>query len=604
MSNPMAGLRLILRLIPRLWVQMIVLSGLGLTASILDMFAIGMVVLILQFAFGTVELVEGFGPLGVVANFAAHLASSDGTLIAILIVAIVVSQSVLTTSYSGLASRLRLQAYQTFRETIFANWLLAPACTDRRQSAGGMVNTIQIVTWEAADASFQYCSLAIAVVTAGVYIIVMAVTSLSLTAIALVISASAFLVLNTISQKLRAQGERSLRQKEELSAHLVASLHTLRTIKLFRFAGSVTRRSNLLSKALRRTFDKIVLLETAIKPISDIAGVAILGVVVGTAFYLQYPAAIIVGFMIVLYRTQPRILAVHQILAQLARLQPSVLLIAEHMRATPEQETGHTFKGLRNWLSLKSVSYSYDAHRAPAIRDVNLEIKKGAMTALLGRSGAGKSTIVNLIVRLLEPKHGQILCDGVPIQSFSRDSWLQHIAVSGQEIELINGSLRENLLMGATTISEAQLWRAIDVAGAREIVSSLPDGLHSAVGPGGLRLSGGEQQRLCLARSLSAGADILILDEATNAIDAAMELSIYDGIRDAYPDLTLVVVAHRPAVAELADYVAVIDGGQVVEYGQPQDLARRKNGTFSLLVNRSRGVPCEDDSRVHDLVRV
>ena len=584
-----SGARLVFDLLPGMRGHVAMLTLLGCATSVLDTLAIGVVLLVLQFALDATQTVEGYGALGIVVNFAYELSQRDGWVIGAVIFGILVSHSVLGASYEGLASHLRLQAYQSFRERVFANWIGSELHSLDCKDPGEMVNTVQNETWEAAECVFQFCSLAVAAAMTAVYVFVMAATSPILTAVSASLAILAVVVVGSVRRRLSERSQDSIRQKEALSRHFIGNLHALRTIKAFRAEDAAVHKSNMLSSTLRRTFESIVLLEAAIKPVTGIVSAAALGAVLLVALRLDVPGTVILGFVIVLYRAQPRVQIVFQTLGRLARTLPSVATVAEHVKpvAQTNDDGLDTFGGFENQIRFRGVCFAYPATGTQVIRNLSLTLRKGEMTAVLGASGAGKSTMINLLLRFVEPDDGTITCDGVPIQSFTRASWLERVAVAGQDVELIDGSVRENLLMGTTNTTESRMWQALSVAGAADMVRGLPRGLDAEVGSRGVSLSGGQRQRLCLARALLVDTELLVLDEATNAVDATVERSIYARIREAYPRLTMLVVAHRAAVGMLADHVIVMSEGQVIESGTPGELAEKGESVFGRLTETS-----------------
>jgi ABC-type multidrug transport system fused ATPase/permease subunit len=588
-----SGARLALGLLPEARPRVALLIALGAATSVLDTVVIGLVILLLQFAFGAVQPVEGYGALGLVANFAYGVSTLDIWAIGAITFGILLAHSTLGASYEGLTSHVRLQAYQSFRERVFANWIESDLQADAKRGPGAMVNTIQNETWEAADAVFQYCTLAIAGAITAVYILVLAATSLMLTGIAAALGLISVVLVGVVRSRLFERSQVSIEQKEGLARHLVGNLNALRTLKAFRAERAAVEKSNHLSSALRRTFEQIVLLETAIKPLGDVVNAAVLGTILVVAWSLEYPGTIILGFVIVLFRAQPRAQVVYQTLGRLARSQPSVLTVSRHMTPPPrrDSEGSEDFGGLEHEIRFSAVHYAYSGSDVPVLENLDVVLTRGEMTAVLGPSGAGKSTLINLLLRFAEPQRGAITCDGVPIARFSRSSWLRRVAVAGQDVELIDGTVRENLLIANPGAGEDEAWRALEIAGVADVVHGLPRGLDAEVGSRGVHLSGGQRQRICLARALLVDADILILDEATNAVDLATEQAIYERIRAERPQLTLLVVAHRSAIGRMADRIVVLEEGRIVEDGPPEELLGRPVGTVAALVGATEPTP-------------
>jgi ABC-type multidrug transport system fused ATPase/permease subunit len=222
-------------------------------------------------------------------------------------------------------------------------------------------------------------------------------------------------------------------------------------------------------------------------------------------------------------------------------------------------------------IRYENVGFSY-AEGLPALKHVSFHAPPGTTTALVGATGAGKSTLVNLLVRFYEYDSGQIYVDDKPIREYDLPTLREAIGVVTQESFLFNGSIRENLLMGKPGAADAELWRAIDAANARQFIERLPQGVESVVGERGVKLSVGEKQRLSIARALLKDPPILILDEATASVDTATERLIQEALEHLMANRTSIVIAHRLSTIVHADQILVLDHGRVIERGSHDEL--------------------------------
>jgi ATP-binding cassette, subfamily B, bacterial len=222
-------------------------------------------------------------------------------------------------------------------------------------------------------------------------------------------------------------------------------------------------------------------------------------------------------------------------------------------------------------IRYENVSFSY-VEGLSALRQISFHALPGTTTALVGATGAGKSTLVNLLVRFYEFDSGQIYVDDKPIGEYHLRTLREAIGVVTQESFLFNGSIRENLLMGKPTATDAELWGAVDAANARQFIERLPQGMESVVGERGVKLSVGEKQRLSIARALLKDPPILILDEATASVDTATERLIQGALEHLMANRTSIVIAHRLSTIVHADHILVLDHGRVIERGTHHEL--------------------------------
>src|SRR5262249_25475455 len=268
-----------------------------------------------------------------------------------------------------------------------------------------------------------------------------------------------------------------------------------------------------------------------------------------------------------LYRLQPRLLSFTSAQAALLGLHASMKAVVdtliERSPAGRARAEGR-FHGLCKSVRLENVGFTYqDANRA-ALVDVSFEARRGSMTAIVGASGAGKSTLLDLLLRFQEPQTGRIVVDGVPLDRFDLTSWRSHIAVVSQDPLVFDAPVAGNIASGPLEASEADMVNAARLACAESFVGELPMGYDTLVGERGTQLSGGQRQRIALARALIRNADILILDEATNALDSLTEKAFQDTLARFGDSHTIFVVAHRLATIEQADTIIVLDAGRIV----------------------------------------
>ncbi len=223
-------------------------------------------------------------------------------------------------------------------------------------------------------------------------------------------------------------------------------------------------------------------------------------------------------------------------------------------------------------VTFENVSFTYPTSNRSALSNINLNAKPGEMIALVGPSGSGKSTFINLVIGFLRPQSGEIAIDGKDLSKFDLRTYRRHISVVPQESVLFEGSVRDNVTYGLGSVSDKRVSQALEAANASEFVAELPDGVDTLVGERGARISGGQKQRLAIARALIRNPRILILDEATSALDSQSETAIQSALELLMKDRTTFVVAHRLSTVRRADLILVLDKGQLVEQGTHDQL--------------------------------
>lgn len=238
-------------------------------------------------------------------------------------------------------------------------------------------------------------------------------------------------------------------------------------------------------------------------------------------------------------------------------------------------------------ITFEDLSFSYDQEggRKDTLRNINLEIKPGEVVAFVGPSGGGKSTLVNLLPRFYRPKSGRIVLDQIPIEEIVLTDLRKQIAFVSQDVILFNDTIAANVAYGSSTgdaIDRGRVIEALEAANLSNLLSELPDGIDTQIGDNGNRLSGGQRQRLAIARAIYKDAPILILDEATSALDSESERQVQEALDRLMAGRTTLVIAHRLSTIEHADNIAVLDRGEIVEYGPHRELIT-KNGLYASL---------------------
>jgi ATP-binding cassette subfamily B protein/subfamily B ATP-binding cassette protein MsbA len=294
---------------------------------------------------------------------------------------------------------------------------------------------------------------------------------------------------------------------------------------------------------------------------------------------------VLVAYVFVIYRIMPRISTLNGQLGIVANQWPFAVRLAEILNPAGKEVEylpGKAINELREGIEIRTVTLRYPGSERDALHQVSFTIPKGSMVAVVGSSGSGKSTLVNLMLGLYWPTAGEILVDGIKLQSYDLATWRNLIGVVDQETSIFSTSVAENIRFGKPDATDAEVVAAARTANADTFIGAMPQGYATEVGDRGHRLSGGQRQRLAIARAVIHDPTLLLFDEATSALDSHSEQLIQASLEELRKERTLLVIAHRLSTIAKADAIIVLDNGEIVEQGTHGELLAR-HGRYAAM---------------------
>ncbi len=383
------------------------------------------------------------------------------------------------------------------------------------------------------------------------------------------------LSLGRVISNIRHISSRFVQATVTLNEHIVEFLSGLRVIHTFsREHYAIQRTGNAIDESVRARRLALVW-KGAVDPIVETTAVVGLACFLALGFWLVENEGLttlprLAMFVIVMFRLLPRISTLNAQVAGISNDLPYAERVANILQQDDKRymvEGVRSFNKLANQIVFDKVSLQYSGEEKVAVSDLSFTIEKGQTIAFVGASGSGKSTIVNLLLRLYDPTVGQISADGVDLRELQLSGWRERIGVVDQDTFIFNSSIAENIRLGRLNATREEIITAAQVANAHEFIMELSDGYETVVGNRGYRLSGGQRQRIAIARAVLRDPDILIFDEATSALDSQSEQLIQVSLENLRQGRTVILIAHRLSTIILADRIYVLEAGGIIEQG-------------------------------------
>jgi subfamily B ATP-binding cassette protein MsbA len=479
------------------------------------------------------------------------------------------------------------------RSRIFDGLMSAPISFWDRRDPGKVLDTLANESWRTTQA-FQYLSSsAMHGCTIAVFTMLLLLISWKLTVVAALGLIAISVGIRFATRPIKRLGEDAVRTNAELGARMWDGVAGIRCIHALSIEMEKRQRFVAISDHVRRAFLKLELVGSVAQPVAEVFHAGLLMAVLFWLLPSGASAPAMLVFLLLLFRLQPHVSQLQSSWISLDGMAGSVQDVWELCSSTctePAQSGAIAFQTLEDALYFDDVTFRYPDETRAALDRVSLRIPARKVTAIVGPSGAGKTTIIHLICRFYDTAAGAIRADGNSLPQLDVRSWRGRIGLASQDTHLFSTSIYENIGLGNRDASDEEILRAAILANAHEFISQLPEGYRTFVGERGLRLSGGQRQRVALARAFVREPEILLLDEATNALDATTEDAISRTLSDMRGKSTIVVVAHRLSTILAADQVIVLNEGRAVQQGTPTDLME-SDGPFSELFRAPHARP-------------
>ena len=478
---------------------------------------------------------------------------------------------------------------QTVRQQVFDAYMRLPAAFFGREASGHQISRITFTSEQVANAATDSLKTVITDSLMVVYmLLVMLTTSAYLTLSLLVLVPCVGLIVTVVSRRYRRISKRIQGNMGSVTSAVEESVGAHREVRIYGGQERETRRFFDVAERARLLNLKISSTGALSSATIQTVGAAALALMVFLATRPAVLSNISPGAFMAVLTAMGSILPSLKRLAGVQSAMQRGISAAEDLfeiiDMPPERDAGtQTLDRTRGDIVFKDVQLVYPRNQFPALRGVDLTCRPGTVTALVGRSGSGKSSLVSLLPRFYEPSGGQILLDGHDYQAYTLPSLRRQIAWVGQSVVLFDDTVANNIAYGELGgASEEAIVAAAEAANAMEFIQKLPGGIHAPIGQAGNMLSGGQRQRIAIARAILKNAPILVLDEATSALDTESERLIQDALQRLMRDRTTLVIAHRLSTIEHADQIAVMEQGKVTELGSHRELLAQ-GGTYAAL---------------------
>ncbi len=471
------------------------------------------------------------------------------------------------------------------RKQLFIQLLRLPVTFYDTSSSGVLLSKMVYDVEQLAEASSSVITVLIRdSLTIIALLIMLMYYSVWLTLILIAVTPILAWLVMYVSKRFRKLSHRIQKSMGNVSTVSEEIIEANREIKIFGGQSYEIRQFGEINNHNRRQFLRLAVTNALSSPVIQFIVAIAFALMIFFAFRLDLKVGEFGSYLTAMLLLMQHAKRLTTINATLQRGIAAAQSVFDFLDREPEHDDGSkVLDKARGEIKYRQVNFKYTPQGEEILHDINLVIEPGQNVAFVGRSGAGKTTLVSLLPRFYDPDCGQILLDGHDIRELTLESLRSHIALVSQHVTLFNDSIAHNIAYGALeSATEEDVRRAAKAAHALEFIEKLPEGMQTIVGENGVLLSGGQRQRLAIARAILKDAPVLILDEATSALDTESERFIQSALEQLMQDRTTLVIAHRLSTIEQADVIVVMDHGRIVEMGSHADLLA-KGGNYAAL---------------------
>lgn len=565
--------------------------ALAILAFLLEGIGIGLLIPLVETFLAAGGESAAFGPFTTMMQGLTERLPDDHRLaiIGVLVFLLILLKTVVIYGHHVLAVWLSGHVGRSLRERLFDKTFSIGLLAVQRLGIGRLHNTVDAQVWHVTDGLDTLTRMLASAAAAVVFVVLLLLISWPLTVVVVLGFTAISLVMLAVRRGAKRFGRRAVEANAEMSDRIVETLTHHRLIRATGTERAEALRFGETTEGLRRAVLRTELLRGIASPANELLYVPLMFAVIAIGLVQGLGMPTLLAYLLLLYRLQPHLRQLDHLRVELAAIngpiEDIITILELEDRQAPRSGT-RPIARIDRGIHFEDVAFDYGVADSAGLSGVTFEIPKGAVVALVGPSGAGKSTIVGLLHRFFDPTRGRILIDGVPLPELDLVAWRQRLAFAGQDLELMAGTVRDNIAYGQADATDEAIREAARLANAADFIDELPGGYASPVGARGLTLSGGQRQRLSLARALLRQPDLLILDEATNALDADSEHVVLERLHAARGGMSMLVIAHRLNTVRHADVIIVLEAGRVVETGSPAALRAQANGAFSRLLAR------------------